>query len=149
MQNYGSTDEEHKKRADVFVQNASRPRQKCCCRKCCPSPALIARFVIRSSIPLIFGLAAGIGLKWINEIIDGPELVIVSSKNNTLLEVSDIISSCITLVVAYSIDWLLNRCWPANPYRQQASGFFQPGSKNSINEDLELLNTNPTIDITV
>lgn len=138
MKNYGST-EENENRATEFVNKASRPKQQpCCCQNCCPSPALVVRFIIRTSIPLIFGIMAGIGIKWINEMINGPEVIIASSKNNTLLEVSDIISCCTTLIVTYSIDCLLNRCWPVHPYRNQSSAFFRLTPKNDDVDKLEL-----------
>jgi len=124
MKNYGSIQEEC---ADKFVKNNDPQSQTThfSCRKYCPSPALAARFIVRNSIPLILGLVAGVGIKWLNESIDGPEHVIASSKHSTLLEVSDIVSCCATLVIAYGLDRLLNKCWPVNPYHSQQTDFFQ------------------------
>ncbi len=127
MKNYGSTQEQC---ADEFV-NKNAPQSQTThfsCRNYCPSPALATRFIVRNSIPLILGLAAGVGIKWLNESIDGPEHVIASSKHSTLVEVSDIVSCGATLVIAYGMDRLLNKCWPVNPYRSQQICFFQPVS---------------------
>ena len=119
-------------RADEFTkQNTpSTNNTNSSCKNCCPSPVLVGRFILRNSIPLILGLMAGIGIKWCDEALDGPEFIIASSQNNTLLEISDIVNSCVTLFVAYGMDCLLDKCWPARPYNMRQSRFFQSVSTN-------------------
>ena len=81
-----------------------------------PSPVLVARFLIRTVIPLVLGLASGILVEW-------GERKAGMHSNNALIEVSDFTSCVTTLFIAYTIDALLNHCWPATPDSQ--TDFFQ------------------------
>lgn len=98
----------------------SRNNASSCCRCSCLSIALVSRFAIRNITPLLFGLISGIGIKWISEIINHTEF-----NSNVLLEISDVVSCSVTLLISYGVNYLLNKCWPANPYRGEHSNFFQ------------------------
>lgn len=84
---------------------------------CCVSltPALVARFLLRTAIPILFGLSSGMLSEW-------AERKAGMHNNDALLEVSDFVSCGVTLLITYTINALLNCCWPVNPYQ---SDFFQ------------------------
>lgn len=85
---------------------------------CCSSitPALTARFLIRTAIPIILGLLSGV-------IIEAQERKAGIHNDDDLLEISDCISCTTTLLITYSVNALLNCCWPKNPYNKH--DFFQ------------------------
>lgn len=85
---------------------------------CCTSitPALLARFILRTIIPIAFGLGGGMLANWVERKID-------FHNSDALIEVSDFVSSAITLLAAYTMNALLNCCWPINPY--YPTDFFQ------------------------
>jgi len=117
----------YRESAEGFINqnDPSRNSPKTCCRCCCSSFTLLIRLVIRNTIPLIFGLLSGIGIKWITEAINRPLL-----KSNLLLEISDVVSCSVTLLIYHGVNYLLNKCWPANPYHRGTSNFFQMASND-------------------
>jgi len=139
---YGST---HEDAAQQFVgeHDPSANKASLSCKSCCPAPALAARFTLRIGIPIALGMLAGFGSKWLNETLDGPDYIFSTSDNNTTLEVSDVVSSCVTLLFTYGINWALNKCWPINPYNDNKSGFF-PLTTAPNGTDLEIGSTAPT-----
>jgi len=99
---------------DPSINNA-----KSCCSCCCTSFALLSRFVIRNTIPIVFGFGSGIGVKLLSEFINSKTL-----KSYIVQEASNVVSCCVTLLFAYGIDFLLNKCWPAKPSHTGRSNFF-------------------------
>lgn len=73
------------------------------------SPALVTRFILRTTIPIILGLTAGMLVKW------GVHQTNIESKNN-LLELSDFVGCTTTLIITYAVNSLLDCCWPTSPY---------------------------------
>jgi hypothetical protein len=108
--------------ADDFTERhqlALPSPRTCLSRPCTRSLAL--RFFLRNTVPLIFGIAAGIGAKKTENHITG-------SENKPI--VCDIVSGMATLIIAYTMDLLLNCCWPLDPYLK--NHLFQPIS-HSLN----------------
>ncbi len=91
----------------------------------CPSLMLLTRFFLRNSIPLMLGMAAGVGTNWLEETMGLSE------------HVSDVVSCATTLVMAYGMDWMLEKCWPINPYSPGQSIFSVPNT-NSVDTNIQV-----------
>ena len=106
--------------------NPTTESSQCCCTST-TSPALLVRSLLHIAVPIIFGLGSGMLAEW-------GERTLGTHNSTALIELSDFTSCAATLIAAYTINALLNCCWPKNPYSQ--TDFSQSSIKNGYTSPL-------------
>lgn len=121
--NYGT----NRKAIEFTNHHEPKPDKKSCCSAC--SPALVFRFMLRTAIPILLGLASGVFVEW-------AERKSGIHQSDTVVEFSDFSACAITLLTTYTLNTLLNCCWPTNPY--QNNDFFQSAGPQQDPSELHL-----------